>query len=432
MNTESYDRVDRYIDGELTGEELRALRSEAESDPRLAALLNDADEYKELMRGLDDGITVPLDVQASWRRTVCEEAKKKKRGFGRTAIRVISAAAAALVLLAGATGVMRKAGILTKTAPVPESMKASGRYVNVGSDALMSEAAMPEEPVTALENDGEENMMPVMALKEDAVYAAADEAAFVYEEAAEVFEAEEAMPMESPYATIDPEDEAVVLVRSAEYEADSVDTDADLTLISELIDENDGYAETTDRQIVSGGTVTVITARIPNENLDAFLKQLEGVGTMTRVREYSRNIKENYYDAKARLEAMEAEHERLIALMETADEQSLASLGEQLEQNAARQDALRGDIAGWDTDIACAAVTITLTEGAPAPAATPEADLGDRVSNGFSSSWDSVKDFLKDMVVALSVILPVVLVILPAAAVVIIVIVIAKKRKEKK
>lgn len=59
------------------------------------------------------------------------------------------------------------------------------------------------------------------------------------------------------------------------------------------------------------GTVTV---RIPSAQLDAFLDQVGKIGTVTYTNKSSEDITLDYVDVESRIEALEVEQERLLAL----------------------------------------------------------------------------------------------------------------------
>lgn len=92
--------LDAYIDGEIAGEEKRQFMDHADACENCRMELREAEMLRDMMKDLDDGIAVPLPVQAAWRNAVKQEAKKIRM---RRAMKFAYAAAAALLVVVGST-----------------------------------------------------------------------------------------------------------------------------------------------------------------------------------------------------------------------------------------------------------------------------------------------------------------------------------------
>lgn len=139
-------RLDAYIDGELSADEMRAMEDHAAACVNCARELEMAKLVRDALGEMDREVAVPLQVQAGWRNAVRAEAKRKRN---RRWMRVAYAAAAALVLVIGAAALMRN---------MPARQDAQQLTI----------AAAPTEAVVA--RDGEMEPMS-LSLEEDA-YAA--------------------------------------------------------------------------------------------------------------------------------------------------------------------------------------------------------------------------------------------------------------------
>lgn len=106
MNCEEFrTMLDAYIDGELSGAEIAALRGHAKDCEACREELEAADMLRETMEHMDDDIVVPLEAQVAWRSAVRAEARKKNM---RKWTRMAYAAAAALVLVFGVSIMLEK------------------------------------------------------------------------------------------------------------------------------------------------------------------------------------------------------------------------------------------------------------------------------------------------------------------------------------
>ena len=121
--------LDAYIDGELSAGDMRALEDHAMACEECKRELEAAKLLRDTLADLDEEITVPLKAQAAWRSAVRAEAKRKNM---RKWQRIAYAAAAALVLVVGATAAFREvpgqemlmtadAGSMVKTARIIEA-----------------------------------------------------------------------------------------------------------------------------------------------------------------------------------------------------------------------------------------------------------------------------------------------------------------------
>ena len=96
--------LDAYIDGELSAEEMRALRDHAAACEDCRNELEAAELVRDALAHLDDDVRVPLEAQAAWRKAVRAEAGKRGR---KRMLRVVYGLAAALVVAIGCTAVLR-------------------------------------------------------------------------------------------------------------------------------------------------------------------------------------------------------------------------------------------------------------------------------------------------------------------------------------
>ena len=97
-------KLDAYIDGELSAEEVRVLRDHAAACEDCKRELRAAELLRDALAHMDDELAVPLEAQAAWRKAVRAEAgRKAKRRF----MRMACGLAAALVVVIGCTTLLR-------------------------------------------------------------------------------------------------------------------------------------------------------------------------------------------------------------------------------------------------------------------------------------------------------------------------------------
>ena len=97
-------RLDAYIDGELSEDEMRAVEDHAAACVDCGRELELAKLVRDALGELDGEVTVPLQAQAGWRNAVRAEAKRKQN---RRWLRAAYGVAAALVLVLGIAALTR-------------------------------------------------------------------------------------------------------------------------------------------------------------------------------------------------------------------------------------------------------------------------------------------------------------------------------------
>ena len=132
--------LDALVDGELSAEQEAELLAhvhacEACMEEYKAAML-----LKDCLKDMDEEIAVPLEAQAAWRRAIHAEAKKK---LSRKWMRVVSVAAAALVLVVGMGFVTKDRAPVQQPAPevMELSVKAAAVPELIAADGDMQDAA---------------------------------------------------------------------------------------------------------------------------------------------------------------------------------------------------------------------------------------------------------------------------------------------------
>ena len=202
------------------------------------------------------------------------------------------------------------------------------------------------------------------------------------------------------------------LVRTASLTLRTTAFEADLESVQALLESLGGYVENLYEygDVASGDTRTAsLSVRVPSENLDAFLSGVEGVGRVTDRSESVTDMTVQYTDNQARLDTLYAKMERLNQLMAQAQEVSdlieLESAIADTQYEIERYETSQRDI---DRRVDMSAVSVTLLEDTPAQRATAEdVGLGERLGAALNASLRWLGGFLRNMLVFVTMILPV-------------------------
>ena len=183
--------------------------------------------------------------------------------------------------------------------------------------------------------------------------------------------------------------------------------------------------------VESGDTRTAsLSVRVPSESLDAFLAGMEGVGRVVDRSESVTDMTVQYTDNQTRLDTLYAKMERLNQLMAQAQEVSdlieLETAIADTQYEIERYETSQRDI---DRRVDMSAVNVTLLEESPAQSATAEdIGLGERLGAALNASLKWLGGFLRNMLVFVTMILPVAV---PVAAVVAVTWWIVRRRRSR-
>lgn len=230
------------------------------------------------------------------------------------------------------------------------------------------------------------------------------------------------------------EQSAQKLVRTASLTLRTTAFDGDLEKVKALLQSMDGYVEDFYQygDVQSGDTRTAsLRVRVPAERLDAFLSGVEGVGRVTDRSESTTDMTVQYVDQQARLDTLYAKMERLQQLMSKAEEVAdLIELESAIADTQYEIDRYETSQRSIDRRVEMSEVSVTLMEESSAQsAAAADVSLGERLSAALSASVRWLGSFLRNMLVFLTMALPVAV---PVGAVVLAAWLIVRRRRAKK
>lgn len=231
------------------------------------------------------------------------------------------------------------------------------------------------------------------------------------------------------------------IVYSASYNIETTEFDKDWAAIQAEIEALGGYIQNSSvdgkapKQRDDALRTATVTAKIPVENYEKFLKTADDTGKVVLKEQSGEDITAQYFDTDAYVKSLRTQLERLEAIL--TDAQKLSDIIE-LEKEIAR---VRLEIEEnttvlqqYDNLVSYATVDISLYEVAELTEVLPaDQDLGTRIKNAFYSTINGLVTFLEGFVVVLIAALPVLALLgVIAVAVVLIVRAVRKRRTKRK
>ncbi len=259
-----------------------------------------------------------------------------------------------------------------------------------GSSSSSSYDKMTDEPVAAAEG---------------AAYDYSDEGAWDYESA----------PVEakSTAAGADnsaPSDSEILsnsnrkLIKNVNMTVETREFDSLVANVMDRIESLGGYAESTD---ISGNSYNsygntrnaFIVARIPANNLSAFVDQLENETNITSKNESAEDVTLQYADVEAHKESLKIEQQRLNQLLEQADNlENIIELENRLTEVRYEIESYESRLRTMNNQVEYSTVNLSINEVKEyTPEPVEELSFGERIARGFTEScadaWEAIQDF---------------------------------------
>jgi hypothetical protein len=168
------------------------------------------------------------------------------------------------------------------------------------------------------------------------------------------------------------------------------------------------------------GRYASITVRVPQERMESFLSDTRGLATVINESIGGDDITFAYSDTEKRLEIYTSQRERILALLETAENvEDIIELETELSRLTYEIEDLTSSLRGWDDLVDYATVTVEINELPPSTPATGPDDMGTRIREGWQGSLNGITVFFQGLAVFLIGASPVLLILAVLAVIII-------------
>lgn len=183
------------------------------------------------------------------------------------------------------------------------------------------------------------------------------------------------------------------LIRRAELSIQTEQFDQSEAALKKLVSSCGGYFENSSeygggRRDANANRSGEYIIRIPAEKYDHFLSQTGELGYVTSKTESSEDVGERYYDTESRLKTQRTKRERLLALLEKAENmEDIISLENALSDVEYQIEQYSSELNRYDALIGFSTFTVYLSEvGRVTQEVGETATLGQRMAAGFQAS----------------------------------------------
>ena len=198
-----------------------------------------------------------------------------------------------------------------------------------------------------------------------------------------------------------PQQNNLKIIYTAYLYMETTEFDTSMQRIEELAQQTGAYFEDAS---VNSSSYNYRTAsyvvRVPEENLDAFLDQCEGIATITSLHKNAQDVSESYYDIETRLETAKAKMARLQELLAAATSvEDMITIEREISDTQYQIDSLSGSLQHYDSQISYSTVSIELREVYKISEEAAPLTFGQRIAKAFNSSISGFGNFLEGLVI---------------------------------
>ena len=168
--------------------------------------------------------------------------------------------------------------------------------------------------------------------------------------------------------------------------------------------------EWADSEDLSTG-VAYLTLRIKSDRLDSFINSLSSYGDVGNYRRSAQDVSLTYENHANKIASLEAERTRLNELYEDASINEMIIIGKRLAEIDLEIGNLSGELKKFDSLVDYSVVNLKIYEHK----LEKEETFRDSISEAFVGGWNAVLTFLKFIVIALSALVPFLIIIIPVS-----------------
>ncbi|MEA4966174.1 MAG: DUF4349 domain-containing protein [Oscillospiraceae bacterium] len=189
------------------------------------------------------------------------------------------------------------------------------------------------------------------------------------------------------------------IIYSADLSLESTEFDQAVASIESMVTEFGGYIQSSsvngDSRYNEDGTTSIVnryacyTIAVPSESFEEFLQRSGGVGNVLSQNRYAENISSQYTDTEARIESLQTQYDRLLAMMEkSTDVESLVALEERLSEVTYELESYERTLKDWDRQVAYSTITLNLQEvELYTPTASVTRTFGEKLGDALKDGW---------------------------------------------
>lgn len=228
------------------------------------------------------------------------------------------------------------------------------------------------------------------------------------------------------------------LIRRADLSVETEEFDDLIATVEEKVAALGGYMESFNTSNNSryydgqSNRYATMTIRIPEDNYDQFISNVAEVSNVLNRSETVQDITLQYVDMESHKKVLQTEQERLIALLEQADNiEDIIVIENRLSEVRYQIESMESQLRTYDNLIDYSTITLNISE---VWQLTPvqEQTTWERISAGFAKSWSNLGLFFKNLIIFLIIAFPYLLVIAVFVVVILLIVKLSIRKSERR
>lgn len=198
-------------------------------------------------------------------------------------------------------------------------------------------------------------------------------------------------------------------IRTFRYYLETLEYDKTVSDLEQMVDLHFGFFESSESE---GGGIhdsyyrrsASYTIRIPKEKVDAFTKGLAGIGNVVNKSSFTEDVTGQYADTEARIKTLEVQEERLLAILEQADNlEYIIELERELSDVRYQIESYSSSFRYLQDQINYSTVYVDLREVKEETVFEEEPEtFFEKMGEGFMDSVENVIDFFANLILWLT------------------------------
>jgi hypothetical protein len=266
---------------------------------------------------------------------------------------------------------------------------------------------------------------------------AADYAANDYEEAIEEPAMDETADAASS-VNVQPVSQNRMIITTVNLHMQTTQFDKGVAEIAAIVESFDGflqdsYVEGMNMFEENGTRSASFTARIPSARLDDFVNSVGSSFHITNKQQSGEDITESYHDNEARLNSLRIQEERLLAMLESAEElQYLIEVQRELSDVQYQIDSYTSSKLRMENQVALSTVYLDLREVVEYDPVEPAPiTFGERLRQTAEDSFAAFVDFVQEFILGILWMAPFLLFLALLAAIIVMIVMLTTRKKRK-
>ncbi len=208
------------------------------------------------------------------------------------------------------------------------------------------------------------------------------------------------------------------LIRTVNLNVETYEFDSLIAFVPGKVNELGGYIESSsvDGNSTSYGRSANYTLRIPAAKADGFIAGIGADSNITHQSESMEDVTLKYVDINSRKESLKVEYSRLEELLKEAEDiEELIYIENRLSEVRYEIESIESQLRSYDNLVDYTTIYLYVTEvqvyTEPEEPEPIDNSVGARISRGLSAAFENISQFLQDLVVAIVLMLPYLLII---------------------